>query len=723
MSLLVAFITLLPAAIGGDISFNTSQFAVTLRSSSQTIDQLSPALGDPPSPTFSYACSSTAPRDRTAPLNHQLGDLSFQVQPDRGPYTLANRSIHCITGTTCVMNSSRLAMDGCRSTCLAADSCESWSWSRTTNTCYLLNGLTESPIVDPDATCGGKQQPPLTYSTSDSNGTAIPLHIPGELSSADLTDLLPGSPLSVTRHYTEDPNSGDLLMKFELRHDRNFKNFTGPVELSVLSVSMVFDQLFSGRSLAQVAQSCSFNEPFIGGGAGYVQVVSTTGKGPVLLVLPDRGLEGWRLIEEDPTPRSVTFEGFYQAVLHSKGLATDKWQAGSGAWWNPPSSKVIHRGDTYTATFRFTLAQSLREVDRTLIERQRPVFSAVPGFVLSPSIQQAQLSVNLPPGAEVSSVTVQPAQALQIDPASRTGSLVTYNVRALQLGRAFIQINVTDQPASFVHYFITPDFESHVLSYSKNLSAFRWYTDESDAFHRAPALMNTDSRMGARGVQGGLILQSQKAWISGLSDECGAAPSVGMAMSVLQYPQRKYIAQLEEYVGKTLWGSQDDRKARRTIQFDDYGIRASMFYSGKSGVNYTVDTWGTWDQGRAETTWRSYNYPHVTVVYWVLYRIARNYQGLTQQPWQFYLTQALNTTLGMQRHGRYNGLGLMVGSVWVQLLRDLHQEASFVPELQNAIDQMEGFMASRAEAWSKQPFPFGLFQMLLIIDYTLLFHL
>ena len=79
-----------------------------------------------------------------------------------------------------------------------------------------------------------------------------------------------------------------------------------------------------------------------------------------------------------------------------------------------------------------------------------------------------------------------------------------------------------------------------------------------------------------------------------------------------------------------------------------------MFYSGKAGFEYSVKP--CWDEPRSLTHWRSYNYPHVTIVYWALYRLGRNYDGLVKrQPWQWYLGQAVNTTLqGMGKQGGYN---------------------------------------------------------------------
>ena len=58
------------------------------------------------------------------------------------------------------------------------------------------------------------------------------------------------------------------------------------VELGGLGFSMPMNQMFSGRSLPDVARKCSFTEVYLGGEAGYVQVTRTTGSGPALLIVP-----------------------------------------------------------------------------------------------------------------------------------------------------------------------------------------------------------------------------------------------------------------------------------------------------------------------------------------------------------------------------------------------------------------------------------------------------
>lgn len=554
------------------------------------------------------------------------------------------------------------------------------------------------------------------FSTAHADGRVqLPaIHAAGELAAVDLTPSLPASPLTVERHYTEDKANGDLIVSYTVknRQDRN-------VEVGSLGISMVFDQLFSGRSLAQVAADCSFTDPYIGGGAGYVQVVSTTGTGPVLLVLPELGggFEAWRLLEEDLTARGVTFEGWYELLLHSKAYANEGWLQP----WNPPSSRVLAPGEVHTVALRFALAPSLRAVGATLLSRHRPVASAVPGYVLSAAMQNAELQLLLPDTARVTAISSEPAGALEFaevrsEPAATPSSSIAYRVRPSRsaAGRVRATINYTStlEPAAVteqsVHYFVLPELEAHTLHYAKHL-AEEAYTTDPDPFGRTPAFFNMDQRPAGGGwsrggVVDGRIMQDQKAWVAGLSDECGAGPSVGMAVSVQHYPQRDYVKKLEQYVDETLWGG---------LQYNTtYGVKASMFYSGKRGFHYTTDMWGTWPYGRSLTDWRSYNYPHVTAVYHALYRLARNYDGLvTAHPWGWYLEQALNTTLlGMKIRGRYNNEGLMVGSIWVVLLRDLHDEATLTTSpvwVAKGARQLEAFMADRAAAWSKLPFPFG----------------
>lgn len=90
-----------------------------------------------------------------------------------------------------------------------------------------------------------------------------------------------------------------------------------------------------------------------------------------------------------------------------------------------------------------------------------------------------------------------------------------------------------------------------------------------------------------------------------------------------------------------------------------------------------------WDYARAYTLFRAYNYPHQSVVYYSMYRLARDHPNtVTSKEALWYLEQVANTVRGAwSPHGGkwYMQQGLMAGSVWKDVVRDLDLEAAIDP--------------------------------------------
>ena len=105
-----------------------------------------------------------------------------------------------------------------------------------------------------------------------------------------------------------------------------------------------------------------------------MQVTRLNGHGPALLVLPepDTPLEAYRPLYDDPTPRGVTFEGFYEWMAHSQAYAENEWKNAAGHW-NPPTSRTLAPGASVTYGVRFALSPTIRAIEPTLIAEKRPV--------------------------------------------------------------------------------------------------------------------------------------------------------------------------------------------------------------------------------------------------------------------------------------------------------------------------------------------------------------
>ena len=227
----------------------------------------------------------------------------------------------------------------------------------------------------------------------------------------------------------------------------------------------------------QVAHQCSFVEPFVGMGGGYVQVTRATGTGPVLLLLPLEGteFEAWRPMRhgEDNMRLDFMFEASYevwlgvdlvassaraassrclclclclcfccslsafadpttstrdssaaQLVLHSAAYARGEWRDASP--WNPATSATLQSGETRRYGVRMVLAPSLSQVEATLLLHGIPVAQPLPTPVVHADMAAAALLVSLPRSISAARITpadieVSPSSALTITSCTPAG--------------------------------------------------------------------------------------------------------------------------------------------------------------------------------------------------------------------------------------------------------------------------------------------------------------
>ena len=226
----------------------------------------------------------------------------------------------------------------------------------------------------------GGAGPWTDYSTAQSRTAVTELAAAGGvLAAADLAPTLPAElPLKITRSWLLD--RGALVLRFDLSN-----RASEPVQVGALGLPMVFNNVLTGRSLDQAHAVCSFSDPYIGMGAGYLQVTRLSGHGPALLVLPEgrtpfeaynpiaqapRGVALPRIFT-DPTPRSNTFEGFFDWMVHSRAWAENEWKNASP--WNPPTMLTLAPGESRTYGLRFVLSPGIRDIESALAAAGRPV--------------------------------------------------------------------------------------------------------------------------------------------------------------------------------------------------------------------------------------------------------------------------------------------------------------------------------------------------------------
>ncbi len=535
------------------------------------------------------------------------------------------------------------------------------------------------------------------YSTARNRSDVEPLETGSMevLAAADLGRTLPDSiPLKVERYW--EKKGGNIVMRFILINKSDLS-----VEIGALGMPMVFNNNFNGKSLDRAHAESVFFDPSIGVDAGYLQVVRLHGKGKVLLAVPygKTPFEAWRPLTDDPLPSGYTYEGLHEWMVHTKSYAETEWK--DAEQWNSPTSSVLGPGETLTCGVEFMIAESLRDIEPALESAGRPVAVGIPGYVVP---QDVDAKLFLKYGKEVKSMTVEPEGAIEIKDAGINGrGWKEYELKGKTWGRARLTVIYQDGLRQSISYKVIEPESEVIKSYGNFLTTEQWFDDENDPFRRAPSVITYDYEKRSQ------VRQDRRVWVAGLSDEAGAGSWLGAIMKQLIMPDPEEVGKMEDFVNRTLWGG--IQNAGGDLK---YGVKKSLFYyepeSMPKGTYDSTIRWApngnfpSWNTKETNSVGRSYNYPHVAAAHWVMYRLARNYQGLvTQQEWQWYLENAFQTSMAMIRLApHYAQFGQMEGTVFILILNDLKAEG-----MTRMAADLEAAMKSRVDVWMKLAYPFG----------------
>ncbi|HTS37337.1 MAG TPA: DUF5695 domain-containing protein [Candidatus Solibacter sp.] len=524
------------------------------------------------------------------------------------------------------------------------------------------------------------------------------------LAAADLTPTLRADiPLQITRTWLLE--DGKLVLRFELKNKSS-----NTVRIGALGIPMIFNNVLNDRSLEQAHAICSFYDPYIGEDAGYLQVTRLNGHGPALLVIPDGNTPfeaynpildresrwGAKPIFTDPTPRGITFEGFYQWMVHSQAYTENEWRAAQP--WNPASGLDLKPGESKTYGLKFVLSDSIRNIEKTLSENKRPVAVGIPGYVL-PLDVEGRLFLNY--SEPVNSITVEPPSAIEIHENSVThDGQRAYTVHGKSWGRARVTVTYKDGMTQTIQYLVIKPAAEAVADMGHFLTTRQWFVDANDPFQRAPSAITYDRETDRP------VVQDSRVWIAGLSDEGGAGAWLSAVMKEFVQPDKDELAKIQQFVDGVLWGRLQSKDGPHA-----YGVRKSLFYYQPDQLpphyydkSFDWKSWTSWNKHASEAVDRSYDYPHVAAAYWVLYRLARNHRGLvTNHPWDWYLNQAYETSMAMTKYAQDLAVfGQMEGSVFVAILDDLKRE-----NMTRQADAIESKMRERASRWKSEAYPFG----------------
>lgn len=390
------------------------------------------------------------------------------------------------------------------------------------------------------------------------------------LAASSLAPTLPsGTALGVTREWLDV--DGDLGLSFTITNSGN-----ASVEVGSLGFPAEFNSIFTNRTAEETQEVCSLSDPYIGMHGGFIRVSPISGNGAALVVTPlgDTPMEAYRNLDEPyyaaTAYESQVFEGFYEWQTLTKAWAENEWNASQP--WNEPSSKTLQPGESLTLGLRFSLVtEGIRGIDDVVQATDTPYVRGVPGYII-PQDLVAQLIIRPGSAGNVSTFIAEPSDALAVTEVSSGVYEVSPSTTAF--GRVRLAITFSSGQIQTVHYFITAPGPDTLANLGSFLTTEQYYTDTSDPFGRAPSVISYDYEVKAP------VLQDDRVWIAGLSDEAGAGSFLAASMKQAAQPNAEEITKLEAFV---------DGVVVKTLQPTDYFVRKSVFYYGNENYTYSSE--------------------------------------------------------------------------------------------------------------------------------------
>ena len=362
---------------------------------------------------------------------------------------------------------------------------------------------------------------------------------------------------------------------------------------------------------------------FIGGGGSYIFWMRTNAEGPYLVMVPQQGTQ----LEYFDQRMDRSFTAYVHSVTSRADLS-----ARGGTWRLPATETVLSArgkaGDSVNLTFKFRWAKDYAAVREVLYEEGGFDVNVVPGMTI-PADLTAMFALHT--RNKIREVAPEFPEKTDIRFVGQKGSnTYVYAATFSRLGENLLKIRYGKGQYMSLEFFVTEPLETLIRKRAQFLVTHeqwsdprRWYDglySQWDMKHQV--LRSPDDLDG---------LQSYAV----ASDDPALGKAPYLAAKNVFYPDQAEIDSIERYIQHYVWGGlqQTDKEP---FPYAIYGI-----------PNWKVNRESPSDDERGRKhLWRIYDYPHIVLLYYEMYRIARDHPGMVHYLDEFgYLDRAYNTAV------------------------------------------------------------------------------
>ena len=442
-------------------------------------------------------------------------------------------------------------------------------------------------------------------------------------------------------------NDLDVIETFSLeddllRWDINVNNITD-TDLTILDfqLPLCFNTAYA-RAWQETYLRRAIRHSYIAGHGSFIFLNKAGGDPPFLLMMPSR-CTSIDCFDVETTHDAGRFEGIYSIYLHANKKNQNK------KWRLPTPKKVIKKYSSHSYGFIFKWVKNHEQIRKNLYLNDLIDIRVMPGMTVP-----VGLDCKILLKTKLKEVKLQSEFKTETNINNQESSSEhhLYSVSFKRLGENLITIKGKDGFRSYLQFFVTEPLETMIKKRSNFITKNQFYNDKNQWFDGLIGLWNMKEKSSPNPINTHGL---QDYMVSG-GDDCFKAPLLTRKNSI--YPNDQEIKVVEYYLENYVWG-----KHQRTDKEEPYP------YGIHGGENWYVNRnneigFGSGGLGQ-DRMWRSFDYPHLVLVYLKMYEIAKYYPDKCNYlKYDQYLDRAFGTAVAyfevpisieMKKPWDYNG--------------------------------------------------------------------
>ena len=469
-----------------------------------------------------------------------------------------------------------------------------------------------NPVLGLILSCRNSEKDPWTNITSRGiNWTARP-----EDGIVTYSNAGSGAPLTVVEKFQTDGNTLDWSIDLEAAGKSPVR--IGDLGISVPAVGPM------GENPIQIFERGFLRHQFIDGHGSFFYFVRASGAPPFLLVTvkPGTKLEyfGGR-----------GGRGGAQVYVHSSVTGGDEKR---GTWRQPHTgldlAPVGRPGSRARYGFRMQWANSYDEMRDMIYQAGLFDVRVVPGMTLPVNLVGR---FSLHTKAKIDSIQAEfPAQTKITKIGEPLPDHHVYEVAFQKLGENKLTINHDGGRATYLEFFVTEPMETLIKKRAAIIVAKQQVKDPAKWWNGVYGPYDMRAKV-TRTIDDPDIFLDRMVYVL-TCDDPGLCKAPYIASKNVTFPNAKEIESLEYYLEHFVWGGLQRKDDERPYPYGVYGTpnwyvdrdperRKEHAKTLKSGEKALADL-------SKEHVWRSYDYPHIVMLYFHMYQIAKMYPEMSK---------------------------------------------------------------------------------------------